>query len=353
MKKLTFDKLVVELTRSCNMNPPCKHCLRGKAENIDIDKSDIDRLLDQTEIIGSLFFTGGEPTLKIDLMQYFIDELYKRKIPLFDFGFITNGLLYNETIIDIIKQYSRLVKLCNETGSNRFIDVEKYIVIGVSIDKYHNNNDLAEQNLKKYKNALKGYAQVVRIAEGNTPRFEGNACCFLSDGLSCNDHLTQALYKRVEILDKEHKPICPHYATYKLIKPEQVVICCDMYLNVKGNIMLAAFGLHEYATADNKYGAGIICTTKDDIYNSILEYNKYGTDCLTLLKNTISENKKHPLKGLHDALFYLQHKDEDNSDRIIKDRPFNIISLDKINEQAAIDTTYIDDIIRRTQKHSY
>lgn len=39
-----------------------KHCFRGQAQDIDIDTKYIDSLLNQTEIIGSLFFTGGEHT---------------------------------------------------------------------------------------------------------------------------------------------------------------------------------------------------------------------------------------------------------------------------------------------------
>lgn len=66
MDKITFENLTIELTRRCNMK--CGHCLRGEAQEVDIDRKYIDSLLDQTELIGGMFFTGGEPTLALDTM---------------------------------------------------------------------------------------------------------------------------------------------------------------------------------------------------------------------------------------------------------------------------------------------
>lgn len=350
LKKLTFDKLIVELTRKCNMHPPCTHCFRGSAEDISIDKKYIDGLLNQTEIIGSLFFTGGEPTLCVDEMAYFLDKLYENRIPLFDFGFITNGLIYNEKIIDIIKRYSKLIKLCCEIGSGNKIDVEKSVVIGISIDKYHNNKELAEENLKKYKNALQGYAQVVKVADGNIPRKEGNGKT-LSNGL-CNLNLEQAVIKRIEILDDTHKPLCPQYQTYKMIKPEQTIICCDMYLSSLGNLLIASLGLHEYFTVD--YEKCIICNVlQENIYEAIIRYNVGKIDCCNLLKITNAENMKNPFRGLKDTLFYLQHKDEDDSDVIKKDLPVGYINLEKLAMQSVTNPKIIDNIIVKANAKDY
>ena len=350
MKRLTFDMLFVELTRDCNMNPPCKHCFRGDKQKIKIKKESIDGLLKQTEIIGSLFFTGGEPTLCIDEMTYFLEQLYNNRIPLFDFGFITNGLIYDERIIDIIKRYSNLVKHCCEVGSGKKIDVTKSVVIGISIDNYHNNRHIAEDNLLRYKAALKGYAQVVKTADGNIPRKEGNGA-MLPDGL-CNLNLKHSVRKRIEILDIEHKPLCPQYQTYRMIKPDQTIICCDMYLSAIGNLLIAALGLHDYSIVDNdKY---IICNVcNDDIYNSILQYNVGKIDCCHLLKVINKENQKDPLKNLHDALYYLQHKDQDDSEPAIKDLPEGYVNIEEIAMQSVYNPQIIDDIIKNAKEKDY
>ena len=89
--KLTFEYLTVETTRKCNMR--CAHCLRGNAQEVDIDHKHIDNLLDQTEVIGHLDITGGEPTLNLDALEYILNGLCKRGIPLLEFGLHTNGLI--------------------------------------------------------------------------------------------------------------------------------------------------------------------------------------------------------------------------------------------------------------------
>lgn len=58
--KLNIYNLVLEVTRRCNMC--CAHCLRGEAQNMDMQKETIDKLLDQTDSISMVTFSGGEPS---------------------------------------------------------------------------------------------------------------------------------------------------------------------------------------------------------------------------------------------------------------------------------------------------
>ena len=348
-RKLTFDKINIEVTRRCNMS--CKHCFRGQAQDIDIDTKYIDSLLNQTEIIGSLFFTGGEPTLCLDKMQYFIDKLYKKRIPLFEFGIVTNGLIFNNDIVDIIKQYSKLVTLCREIGCNYDL-MPKYmnVTVGVSLDKFHSNREVVENNFEKYKKALDGFAQVKKIAIGNVYRREGNAK-FLSGGTSVIG-LEDNFKKRIEILDKDHKPLCPQYKTYKLIKPEQIQICCDMYLSCHGNLLFSAMGMHEYPIVD--FDKCIICNVCDsDIYSSILEYNKGRIDCLTLTKTTVQEMIKNPWKNFRDNLYLLTHKDDDDSEMIFANKSPGYSDTHDIELQALLNPGLIDELIREASSRNY
>lgn len=105
MKRITWDFLSVELTRKCQLN--CKHCFRGKSQNLTISKETIDKFLSQTEIIGYLHFTGGEPTLAIEEMRYFLDCLYKYRIPLFHLQIITNGYTKSEEFVQVVKRLFR------------------------------------------------------------------------------------------------------------------------------------------------------------------------------------------------------------------------------------------------------
>ena len=348
MKKLTFDQIGIELTRKCNMNPPCWHCFRGNSENVSLDNTIIDNFLSQTEIIGSLFFTGGEPLICIDKMKYFIDKLYELEIPLFEFGFITNGLIFNDEAVNIIKDYSNMVKLCREMGEdNNIIDIEKYVIIGISIDNYHNQNEIAETNLIKYKNELKGYAQVVRVADGNIPRKEGRGNN-LNDGL-LETGIDIARQKRIEILDKETKPLCPQYQTYKLIHPDQTIVCCDMYLSALGNLLFGSIGFHDYQTVDNyKYRICNLQNKNVSIINSIKHYNQNKTDCLSLMDKQIKQNQ-----NIHDILFYMLHSQDNNSDKIKKDLPNGYIKQRILGEMVTDDPETINDLKRLALKRDY
>lgn len=66
MRICSVSNVVIEITRRCNMC--CAHCLRGDAENIDIQERYIDAFLDSFEkgaCISYIVFSGGEISLNI------------------------------------------------------------------------------------------------------------------------------------------------------------------------------------------------------------------------------------------------------------------------------------------------
>ena len=69
---MTVDQLTLEVTRRCNMN--CAHCLRGDAQCLDMSKEVVDKVLQDIDYISFLFFTGGEPSLNIPIMDYFLSR---------------------------------------------------------------------------------------------------------------------------------------------------------------------------------------------------------------------------------------------------------------------------------------
>ena len=351
MKKLTIDEIQVELTRECNMKPQCNHCFRGDAQSIRIDKKYIDLLLDQTEIIGSIFFTGGEPLLCLDEMNYLLDQLYTRGIPLFEFNIITNGLIFNDEVVAVIKRYSDMIKLCKELGTKKQVDIENSIIVGVSIDKYHNHLEVAKLNIEKLRSALKGYAQVVKTAGGNLPMKEGRGKV-LSNGLLCSN-IGQNQQKRIEILDKTHKPMCPQYQLYKMVKPEQVIVCCGVYLNAKGYLMPSGLGLHDYSVVDDP--SNHICHVTEPIYENIILYNQGKIDCCTSLKKVLREAKANPfdLQRMHDTLYTLLYSQDDDSDPIKRDTSGQSININDYVVNGALNEENINRVMINAAKKDY
>ena len=62
-----INDLVIEVTRRCNMS--CDHCLRGDAQNKDIDIAYIESLIKQVNYIHAIAFTGGEPSLNVSAIE--------------------------------------------------------------------------------------------------------------------------------------------------------------------------------------------------------------------------------------------------------------------------------------------
>lgn len=66
-EKTAIDYLSVEITRKCQLK--CAHCMKGEAQNIDMSVEVIDKLLESVVSIGTLLFTGGEPTMNLQGIQ--------------------------------------------------------------------------------------------------------------------------------------------------------------------------------------------------------------------------------------------------------------------------------------------
>lgn len=276
MNKITFERLDIELTRRCNM--ACAHCMRGDAQNIDIDRKHIDAILEQTQLIGKLFFTGGEPFLALDTMEYIADQLCKRGIPLLNFEVITNGSILDSKVINIIKRYKKIIDTsCKHclNGYNAAEGVSRCIV-GVSLDRYHTDHDKCFKNYERLKKTLNGFADVVKIMRGNIPKRLGRAN-YLKEHTTDNSYLNN-YYKlrRIELLSKDHKPICPVYDSYKMFSPEQKIVCCDIYMNVFGQLSTDAGGATAYNFCD---AFPKICNANEPVWESIIAYNKDKMPC--------------------------------------------------------------------------
>lgn len=87
--QLSISNLCLEVTRRCNM--ACAHCLRGDAQNVDITHEIIDRALENVTDIGSITFTGGEPTLNVEAIRYTLEKCEEEGIFVSSFYVVTNG----------------------------------------------------------------------------------------------------------------------------------------------------------------------------------------------------------------------------------------------------------------------
>lgn len=115
--------LILEVTRRCNMC--CRHCLRGDAQNLDMSKEIIDKVLDSFDGFSMVTFTGGEPSLNIPIIQYFFEQAWiKRKMPS-SFYLVTNGKENQEKLAMIL------------LGVYPYMTEQEYCGIALSVDPWH------------------------------------------------------------------------------------------------------------------------------------------------------------------------------------------------------------------------
>jgi len=109
--KKVLDDLVVEVTRKCNL--ACKHCLRGPAQNKDLNiegfkkdfKKNIEKYI-EGDYINSITFTGGEPFLNIDTMKEVFDYITKEKeINIGNFYIVTNGTKFSIKALNLLTYF--------------------------------------------------------------------------------------------------------------------------------------------------------------------------------------------------------------------------------------------------------
>ena len=121
--RLIFDCLVLEITRRCNMS--CAHCLRGPAQNLDMDPKIIDRVTTQVDHIHSITFSGGEPSLNGAAIEHFRWASFFFNCSFEYFWLTTNARMFKENF------YTALWELYSIAGD------PEACVLTISGDQYH------------------------------------------------------------------------------------------------------------------------------------------------------------------------------------------------------------------------
>ncbi len=139
-KEYGFKNLTLALTTSCNLN--CKYCWQkhDKDGKNDMKTETIDRWLDffldsKKNNPSKVLYYGGEPTLRMDLIQYAskkIKELCsQRGIANVNQHMFTNGILLTESNLDLLEEAGVFIVLSldgdpNTTENTRGLSAEIY-----------------------------------------------------------------------------------------------------------------------------------------------------------------------------------------------------------------------------------
>lgn len=146
--------LSIEVTRKCNLR--CRHCCRGNPQNKNISYKYIDSLLDQVDSIHQITFTGGEPSLNIQAIQYFIDECKNKNVHVEWVTIITNGIRIEQDFVDVCL--------------DMYFKMKWEVDIVLSDDKYHTEQRQFDDSLLS---SLPFYRKMSDINESKVVLREG------------------------------------------------------------------------------------------------------------------------------------------------------------------------------------
>lgn len=121
---MEINSLVILGNEFCNYN--CEHCLRGPSRNNRMTRETLEKFLSQVSCIYEVTFTGGEITLYLEPIRWFIDICKEKEIYVGGFYIVTNGHKY----------IPELIELCDELYYNLCYD-DEISGLAISDDPYH------------------------------------------------------------------------------------------------------------------------------------------------------------------------------------------------------------------------
>jgi len=108
----------------------CDHCLRGHAENRNIDINLFQQFirLNKIDSIGNLNITGGEPFMNPKAIIRIAHVMYEQGISLGGFFLATNGTVFSYSVIESLSMLKEMV------------DEDEMFMLMISEDEFHNKD---------------------------------------------------------------------------------------------------------------------------------------------------------------------------------------------------------------------
>jgi organic radical activating enzyme len=231
--------VMFEITRFCNM--VCPHCMRGDSQRLRIKKDYINATLEQFENIGTIMFTGGEPALAVDLINYTREACQHYNIEVMNFWMATNGTITTNKFFGAISQW---LNYCSDNEISG---------LRVSTDKYHDEID------NRY--------MFEEFAEYDLPQETGIEISLELSGAPDEEYLIG-----------DGRAADNYYTTRKVEHnihlQDDGNIEGSIYINAKG-FVLSTCDI-SYYTSDAKNSEFVICHCTDNIQEKLVEFfNKH------------------------------------------------------------------------------
>lgn len=246
MKKLYVQNLMLIITSKCNFN--CRHCLRGNGYTINMSKHMLDEVFKEIKYVDNLIISGGEPLLAKNELIDLLEVLKHQNVSIEQYGFATNGTLYDEEIEIILDQYEEYAKNVSKNRCSR-INPKMHGYIDLSDDDFHHEelvkiaNPKYQENIEKLKNS-KYFFGVKHLNNGIET--SGNALDLVGEDYKL---VPPRNYKMYNYQDKELNYLGPVVT----IAPNGKIINCNSYDEMEfSNFGLVDDGIFEQVKKNSK-----------------------------------------------------------------------------------------------------
>lgn len=237
MKKITDINLsgmdiIFEITRNCNML--CPHCIRGDRQRLKIKKEYIDSLFSQINSINTIMFSGGEPALANDIIEYALESANRHNVGIDNFWMATNGTVTKKSFFKNIENWLN------------YCDDNEISGLRVSIDPYHDKID-SEWKFKGFAESINYYFENFYLELTGAPEDSKN---LISEGRAKENYY------------------CTREISHDVLLEDNNIIG-SLYINAKGFIISTCD--ISYETMDNNKDF-TICHVTDNIKEKLIEW---------------------------------------------------------------------------------
>lgn len=147
MEKVSLREVTLELGRKCNLK--CKHCMKGKSQDVAMSDEVMDALLDNVYFIDEFNFGGGEPLLYVERMETLLRKCKEKGVKVNYITVVSNCTIKSEEFVRVFNEWGEYTTFRN----NRLLvsnDIfhEEYV-------KEHLPSVNLEENIKWYEERLK------------------------------------------------------------------------------------------------------------------------------------------------------------------------------------------------------
>jgi len=124
---MNIPNCIIEITRMCNMT--CAHCLRGDMQDMCMKEEHLDSLFSKADYISTLTLTGGEPSLRPDIIRLVLNKAKQYNVEVGSFYIATNGKGIT----------SEFAMVCLEWFL--YCEDKEYCMVELSNDTFHDDSD--------------------------------------------------------------------------------------------------------------------------------------------------------------------------------------------------------------------